>query len=249
MSSLIEVQSVSQIFPTREGGATWALRDVSLQAGEGEFISLLGPSGCGKSTLLSLIAGFTQASRGDVLFEGEPIRQPGPERSVVFQEYALFAWMTALQNVEFSLRMQGLPKAERRARSLHMLDKVGLTHALNRYPHEMSGGMRQRVAVARALVSQPKVLLMDEPFAALDAMTRQTLQQELLALWKDTGVSVLFVTHNIDEAIFLSQRIVVMSAHPGHIQADIALDQPYPRDRGSALFGELYTHISGMLAH
>jgi NitT/TauT family transport system ATP-binding protein len=165
----------------------------------------------------------------------------------VFQEYALFAWMTARQNVEFGLRAKPLSRGERKNLALTALDRVGLQDAADKYPHELSGGMRQRVAVARALVVEPKVLLMDEPFAAVDAMTRQTLQDDLLRLWQETGVSVLFVTHNIDEAIFLAQRVVVMAPHPGTIVSDQKIDAAYPRDRGSKAFGELYSTISALL--
>nr|WP_281417013.1 ABC transporter ATP-binding protein [Ancylobacter lacus] len=224
------------------------MRDVSLRIGRGEFVCLIGPSGCGKTTLLHLIAGFVRPTSGTVSFAGAPITGPGPERVVVFQDYALFAWMTARQNVEFGLRTRGVPRAERRRQALRALERVGLPHAADRYPHELSGGMRQRVAVARALVVEPEVLLMDEPFAAVDAMTRQTLQEDLLRLWQETGVSVVFVTHNVDEAAFLAQRVVVMGAHPGTLRTDLAIDAPHPRERGSARFAELYAEIAGALA-
>ncbi|MGO4714278.1 ABC transporter ATP-binding protein [Bradyrhizobium sp. 2TAF24] len=247
-SSLIDIATVSQIYAGRDGSPTWALRDVSLQIARGEFVCLIDPSGCGKTTLLQLIAGFLPPTRGAVTFHGRPIQGPGPERGVVFQDYALFAWMTARQNVEFGLRMRGQPRSLRRKRALDALTRVGLAHAADKYPHELSGGMRQRVAVARALVVEPEVLLMDEPFAAVDAMTRQTLQEDLLRLWRETGVSIVFVTHNIDEAAFLAQRVVVMGAHPGTIKADLTIAAPYPRDRGSSEFGALYAAISGRLA-
>ncbi|WP_018390408.1 ABC transporter ATP-binding protein [Ancylobacter sp. FA202] len=245
---LIAAERVSQVYAARDGTPNWALRDVSLQIRRGEFVCLIGPSGCGKTTLLHLIAGFVTPTAGTVSFAGAPITGPGPERGVVFQEYALFAWMTARQNVEFGLRTRGVPRAERRRQALRALERVGLQHAADRYPHELSGGMRQRVAVARALVVEPEVLLMDEPFAAVDAMTRQTLQEDLLRLWEETGVSVVFVTHNVDEAAFLAQRVVVMGAHPGTIRADLTLDAPHPRERGSARFAELYAEIAGALA-
>ena len=245
---LIDFDQVSQIYASRDGSPVWALNDVSLQVEAGEFVCLIGPSGCGKSTLIHLLAGFLEPSSGTVRFRDRPLAGPGPERGVVFQEYALFAWMTARQNVEFGLRMQKVPKAQRRERALAALDRVGLRHAAERYPHELSGGMRQRVAVARALVVEPEVLLMDEPFAAVDAMTRTTLQEDLLHLWREAGVSVLFVTHNIDEAVFLAQRVVVMGAGPGVIREDLRVDLPYPRDRGSAEFGREYARIAGALA-
>lgn len=247
-SSLIDIAAVSQIYAGRDGTPTWALRDVSLQIGKGEFVCLIGPSGCGKTTLLQLIAGFLGPTRGSVTFHGRPITAPGPERGVVFQDYALFAWMTAVQNVEFGLRMRGDARSRRRDLARDALARVGLAHAADKYPHELSGGMRQRVAVARALVVEPEVLLMDEPFAAVDAMTRQTLQEDLLRLWRETGVSVVFVTHNIDEAAFLAQRVVVMGAPPGTIKADLTIDAPYPRNRAAADFSTLYATISGRLA-
>ncbi len=249
MSASIEITGVSQIFPARGGQPSWALRQVSLSVAPGEFVCLIGPSGCGKTTLLQLVAGFIRPTEGQVQVGGRPVGAPGPERGVVFQEYALFAWMTARQNIEFGLRMQGVPRDERRQRALQALERVGLARAADRYPHELSGGMRQRVAVARALVNRPQVLLMDEPFAAVDAMTRATLQQDLLALWQEAGVSVLFVTHNIDEAVFLAQRVVVMGAHPGSIRSELRIDAPYPRDRGSPAFAHLYADLQLRLGH
>ncbi|MDQ8031636.1 ABC transporter [Bordetella genomosp. 1] len=248
MAALIEFDRVSQFFATRGDAPAQALHDVSLQVQAGEFVCLIGPSGCGKTTLLHLLAGFLQPTEGTVAFHGAAVTRPGPERGVVFQEYALFPWMTARQNVEFGLRAQSVPAGERRERALAALRRVGLAHAAERYPHELSGGMRQRIAVARSLVVEPKVLLMDEPFAAVDAMTRATLQQDLLRLWQETGVSVLFVTHNIDEAIFLAQRAVVMAPHPGTLAADIAIDLPYPRQRGSLEFARYYNQIEAALA-
>jgi NitT/TauT family transport system ATP-binding protein len=244
---LIQVERVSQIFATRDGEPNWALWQVSLAIATGEFVCLIGPSGCGKTTLLHLIAGFIAPSEGEVRFGGEPVVKPGPDRGVVFQEYALFAWMTARQNVEFGLRMRGMRKAERRQRAREALARVGLDRAADRYPHELSGGMRQRVAVARALVNEPKVLLMDEPFAAVDAITRASLQDELLRLWQETGVSVVFVTHNIDEAAFLAERVVVMSPHPGSVKREMRIALPYPRQRGSAEFASLYSEIGRAL--
>jgi len=243
VASLIEVERVSQIFETREGLANWALWQVSMSIEAGEFVCLIGPSGCGKTTLLHLIAGFMKPSEGSVRFAGAPVGDPGPDRGVVFQEYALFGWMTARQNVEFGLRMRGMAKAERRERAREALARVGLERAIDRYPHELSGGMRQRVAVARALVNEPRVLLMDEPFAAVDAITRATLQDDLVRLWQQTGVSVVFVTHNVDEAAFLAQRVVVMRPHPGSVKRSVIVDLPYPRQRSSAEFARLYADI------
>lgn len=248
MGDLISFRRVSQFFATRSIQPTQALGQVSLDIQAGEFVCLIGPSGCGKTTLMHLLAGFVKPTDGEVFFNGQAVKGPGPERGVVFQEYALFPWMTARQNVEFGLRAQKVPGSERKRRALRALDRVHLSHAADRYPHELSGGMRQRIAVARSLVVEPQVLLMDEPFAAVDAMTRATLQNDLLQLWKETGVSVLFVTHNIDEALFLAQRIVVMAAHPGTVREDITIDLPYPRQRGSLEFAQHYTHIESTLA-
>ena len=245
--ALIEARGVSQIYPTTDGAPGWALKNASLAIHPGEFVCVIGPSGCGKSTLLHMIAGFITPTEGELRFRGQPIRAPGPERGVVFQEYALFAWMTALQNLEFGPRVGGMGRKERRERALHYLDLVGLGRAADRYPHELSGGMRQRIAVARALVNEPEVLLMDEPFAAVDAITRASLQEELLRLWQELRISILFITHNIDEAIFLGQRIVVMSPHPGTIRSSIHLDLPYPRDRGSTSFAEAYARVGAEL--
>lgn len=247
MSKLVEVDGVSQIFETREGQPTWALWQVSLLIDAGEFVCMIGPSGCGKTTLLHLIAGFIKPTEGTVRFGGVPVQAPGPDRGVVFQEYALFAWMTARQNVEFGLRMRGVSKAERSDRAREALARVGLAGALDRYPHELSGGMRQRVAVARALVNEPRVLLMDEPFAAVDAITRATLQSDLVDLWQQTGISIVFVTHNIDEAAYLAQRVVVMRAHPGSVKRSMSIDMAYPRHRSSPEFGALYARIGEAL--
>ncbi len=244
---LIEIDGVSKIFATSDGQPTWALQDVSLNVEPGEMVCVVGPSGCGKTTLLNLIAGFIDVTDGAIRLQGEAIKEPGPDRGVVFQEYALFAWLTARQNIEFGMRMRGLPKAERRTRADEYLKLIGLERAADRYPHELSGGMRQRIAVARALVNEPRVLLMDEPFAAVDAMTRATLQSELLRIWQQLKLAVFFITHNVEEAIYLSQRTILMSPHPGQVQEIIPIDLPYPRDRGSPEFGVLYARITAAL--
>ena len=244
---LIEIERVSKIFATTEGQPTWAFQDVSLDVSAGEMVCVVGPSGCGKTTLLNLIAGFIEPTDGEIRLDGEPIRQPGPDRGVVFQEYALFAWLTARRNIEFGMRMRGVPKAECHRRADAYLKLIGLERAAERYPHELSGGMRQRIAVARALVNEPRVLLMDEPFAAVDAMTRAALQSELLRIWQQLKLAVFFITHNVEEAIFLSQRIVLMSPHPGQVQEIIRVDLAYPRDRGSPEFGALYARLTAAL--
>ncbi|MGY3606416.1 MULTISPECIES: ABC transporter ATP-binding protein [unclassified Bradyrhizobium] len=195
-----------------------ALEDVTLDVYPGEFLALVGPSGCGKSTLLDLLGGLTAPTSGQILLDGRPISGPARDRGIVFQQYALFPWRTAAQNVEFGLDIAGLKARERRSIALHYLDLVGLAGFADRYPHELSGGMKQRVAIARSLAYDPEVLLMDEPFAALDAQTRETLQGELLRIWRTTGKTIVFITHGIDEAVVLGQRVAVMTSRPGRIK-------------------------------
>lgn len=220
-----------------------ALNDVSFDILPGEFVSIIGRSGCGKSTLLRMVAGLLHPTKGQIQVEGGTIRGPGADRGMVFQEYAIFPWKTALENVEFSLLVKGVPPAERRERARHFLGLVGLKDVEDRYPRELSGGMKQRVAVARGLCQQPKVLLMDEPFAAIDAVQRQQLQEELSRICAETKTTVLFVTHSVDEAAFLSDRVVVLKPSPGQVIASIKVDLPRPRTwesmAGSATFNEL----------
>jgi len=195
-----------------------ALEDITLDVRPGEFLALVGPSGCGKSTLLDLLGGLTAPTSGRILLDGQPIAGPARDRGIVFQQYALFPWRTAAQNVEFGLDIAGLKARQRREIARHYLDLVGLTAFADRYPHELSGGMKQRVAIARSLAYDPEVLLMDEPFAALDAQTRETLQGELLRIWRATGKTIIFITHGIDEAVVLGQRVAVMTSRPGRIK-------------------------------
>lgn len=197
-----------------------AVAATDLEFAEGSFTSLLGPTGCGKSTLLNTIAGFVTPDAGRVLMDGVPVTGPGPDRGVVFQHYALLPWFTARGNVEFALKRFGLPRAQRRARALDRLAEVGLADAAEKYPAQLSGGMRQRVALARALAAEPRVLLMDEPFGALDAITRVRMQRLLTELWQRTRTTVVFVTHDVDEALALSERVIVMAAGPGRVVAD-----------------------------
>jgi len=225
--NLIEFQGVSKIFGGRT--AVKALADVDLAIKEGEFVALLGPSGCGKSTLLNLLAGFDSLTEGNLAFDGRAVGRPGPDRGVVFQEAALFPWLTVWDNVTFSPRVQRLPKAQYEDRAREMLRLVGLEAFKDALPAQLSGGMRQRVGIARVLVMNPRALLMDEPFGALDAQTRLTMQQLLLDVWQKLGIAVLFVTHDIDEAILLADRICVMSARPGRITREIAVALNRPR--------------------
>jgi len=219
----ISFQQVRKEFVVRgEGGGPsdrfTALEDITLDVRPGEFLALVGPSGCGKSTLLDLLGGLTAPTSGRILLDGRPIEGPARDRGIVFQQYALFPWRTAAQNVEFGLDIAGLKATQRREIARHYLDLVGLTAFADRYPHELSGGMKQRVAIARSLAYDPEVLLMDEPFAALDAQTRETLQGELLRIWRATGKTIIFITHGIDEAVVLGQRVAVMTSRPGRIK-------------------------------
>jgi NitT/TauT family transport system ATP-binding protein len=219
--SKIEFVSVSKTFAVRSGRAGErfsAIEDVSFRVEPGEFMVLVGPSGCGKSTLIDLLGGLTQPTSGQILLDGAPITGPGLNRGIVFQQYALFPWRTALENVEFGLEAKGVSKAERRDIAKSHLEMVGLSGFDGRFPHELSGGMKQRVAIARSLAYDPEVLLMDEPFAALDAQTRETLQLELLNIWERSRTTILFITHGIDEAVCLGQRIAVMTSRPGRIK-------------------------------
>jgi NitT/TauT family transport system ATP-binding protein len=228
-----------------------ALSGIDLEIRDGEFVSLLGPSGCGKSTLLKIMAGLLKASSGHITIDGVDVTGPGPERAMVFQDYALFPWMTVEANVEFGLEARGVPAEKRRATSQELLRVVGLGEFAKKYPHHLSGGMKQRVSIARALAVEPQILLMDEPFGALDAQTRELMQEELLRIWSADRKTVMFVTHSIDEAIVLSDRVVVMQANPGRIVEDIRI--PFDRPRNAAAirtdpaFAELRAHMWSLL--
>ena len=214
----------------------------------GEFVCLLGPSGCGKSTFLNIVAGFLATTSGTLRLDGRPVTRPGHDRGVVFQEHALFPWLSVADNIAFGLRMRGASRTERAAAVRRYTDLVGLTGFERSFPKDLSGGMRQRVAIARALANEPKMLLMDEPFAALDAQMRRLLQDELVKIWQETGKTVLFVTHSIEEALRLSDRVVVMTARPGTVRAVVPLDSARPRDPTSDELVAARRRIDGMLA-
>jgi NitT/TauT family transport system ATP-binding protein len=223
-------RGVGHIWHDGTSRATRALSDIDLEVAAGEFVVLIGPSGCGKSTLLYLIAGLEQPTAGEVRAYGRLVTAPSPERSLIFQETSLFPWLTVRQNVSFGLAIKGVGRDERNAVAQQMLATVGLRDAADRRPHELSGGMRQRVAVARALAMRPQMFLMDEPFAALDVQTRAKMQGFLLDVWRESAASILFVTHHIDEAVALADRVMVLTARPGRIKAVIPVELPRPRD-------------------
>jgi NitT/TauT family transport system ATP-binding protein len=231
----VVVENASKTYRDRTGRAVEALREVSLQVAAEEFVAVLGPSGCGKSTLLQMLAGLLAPTAGHVWFEGPPAAGR-PLTAMVFQEFALFPWRTVQANVEFGLEELGVPAAERRRRSGALLALTGLGGFERTYPHQLSGGMRQRVGIARALAVDPAVLLMDEPFSALDAQTRQLMQEELLALWERTRKTIVYVTHNIQEAVYMADRVVVLSRRPGRVLAEVPI--PLPRPRTEALLGQ-----------
>ena len=250
--SLLTVNGISKTFGTPDNGTDElkALVDVSLQVREGEFYSVIGPSGCGKSTLIRIIAGLIPSHEGEVKIGTEEVKSPHPWVGMVFQEESTFPWRTTLANVEFGLEMRDVPSATRRTKALEMLKLVGLTGFENRYPSELSGGMKQRVAIARALVMEPKILLMDEPFGALDEQTRIILGEELLKIREKLGQTIVFVTHNINESVQLSDRVMVMTARPGRVKAVFDIDLPHPRDStiiASDKFGQLVGHVWGTL--
>jgi ABC-type nitrate/sulfonate/bicarbonate transport system ATPase subunit len=239
----IDVKGVRKSFPQRTGGNVSVLEKVDLGIAENEFVSLVGRSGCGKTTLLNIIAGLEGATEGEVAIAGRAVTGPGQGQGVVFQQHALFPWLTARDNVAFGFRKGGLSKAERRNRAADLLKLVGLDHAAERYPREMSGGMQQRVSIARALALDPQILLMDEPFGALDELTRIELQQELLRIWEARRKTVVFVTHSISEALTLSDRIVLLAPNPGRIKQVFSVDMPRPRARTHPQFNALYENI------
>lgn len=225
---LIDVRSMGVTFGANESEVI-AVDDVSLNVQPGEFVSLIGPSGCGKSTLLSIVAGFVKPTKGEALLDGKKITKPGSDRGVVFQQYSLFPWLSVRKNVEFGLKMAGVDQSKRLTTARSLLDLAGLLSFENHYPDQLSGGMKQRIGIVRALATSPQVLLMDEPFGALDTQTRVVMQEILTNIWQQFRISVLFITHDIEESIFLSDRIYVMTARPGRIKAEIKVPLPRPR--------------------
>jgi NitT/TauT family transport system ATP-binding protein len=251
MTTRLQIRNVHKTFHSRHAQEAFvAIAEVSLDVADGEFMVIVGPSGCGKSTLLDLLAGLTRPSGGEILLDGKPITGPSLDRGVVFQQYALFPWLTARENIEFGLEAKGAPTKERRETALHFLDLVGLAGFANHHPGELSGGMKQRVAIARSLAYDPEVLLMDEPFAALDAQTRETLQCELLRIWERSGKTIVFITHGIDEAVYLGQRVAVMSSRPGRIKEVLSIPPDFKTGddvRARPEFGQLRHEIWRLL--
>jgi NitT/TauT family transport system ATP-binding protein len=233
-----------------KGQEVEAVRSASVHVRPGEFVSLIGPSGCGKSTLLNAVAGFIKPDGGQVLLDGQAITGPGSDRGVVFQQYSLFPWMTVRKNVEFGLKMKGASASERETQARTLLGLTGLLSFENHYPDQLSGGMKQRVGIVRALATSPQVLLMDEPFGALDSQTRVVMQEILTNMWQRLRISVLFITHDIDEAVFLSDRIYVMTARPGRIKAELTVPLPRPRTpemTASPEFAAMVRQIKGLI--
>jgi NitT/TauT family transport system ATP-binding protein len=242
-AAMIAIEAVSKTFEARRDRRHLAITDVALAVTAGEFVSILGPSGCGKSTLLYIVGGFITPSTGSVTVNGRPVTGPGPDRGPVFQEFALFPWKTVLGNVMYGLEQNGVARAEARERARELLVLVHLSAYENFYPKELSGGMKQRVALARTLAYRPSILLMDEPFGALDAHTRTRLQNDLLDIWERDRKTVLFVTHSVEEAVFLSDRVAVMTRSPGRIKEIIPIALPRPRDRATLLLDRRYQDL------
>ena len=247
--SAVDIENLGKIFTKEsdESRSVVALESINLQIKDKEFVCLVGPSGCGKTTLLRIIAGLDFPTSGSFSLDGKPVEGPDPERGMVFQEYSLFPWLRISDNIGFGLTMKGVSKEEKRKVVEEYLDLVNLEGFGMSYPHELSGGMRQRVAIARALANDPKVLLMDEPFGALDAQTRNMMQRELLEIWEKTKKTIIFVTHSVDEAVFLADRIVVLSPRPGRIKDIIDVNLPRIRERTDADFANLRRHVLSLM--
>lgn len=242
----LTIQSLSKTyFDPYAGSNVTAVHDISLKVAQGEFISILGPSGCGKTTLLNMIAGFLPSSGGSITIDDKPIKGPGPDRGVVFQTFALFPWKTVIDNVGFGPRMRGLPKKKCDQIALEFLSLVGLEHVAEKYPNELSGGMQQRVGVVRALANNPDVLLMDEPFASVDAQTRMTLQEELTKIWQERRPTILFITHDVAESVFLADRVVVLSK--GRVLEDMPIHLQRPRVWGNLMEDDTFKALSAQV--
>lgn len=242
---LIKIEHVSKTYKGVSGPVE-ALKDVDLDIAENEFVCIVGPSGCGKTTLLNILAGLETYDSGSVTMNGEPIIGPGIDRGVIFQQYALFPWLTVRKNMEFGLKYRRYSKEKKKEIIDYYMEMVGLTEFANAYPKELSGGMKQRVAIARGYATSPQVLLMDEPFGALDAQTRAQLQEDLLRTWEAERKTCFFITHDVEEAVLLSQRVILMSARPGRVKERIQIDLPYPRNQETKMlprFNELKNHI------
>ena len=244
---MLSIKNLNKTYHTEEGDEVVALSDINLDVADKEFVCFIGPSGCGKTTLLRITAGLEKPDSGTLTVNNEPITGPGPNRGMVFQEYSLFPWRTVLKNITFSLELKKIPKSEREKIARDFLEVVGLSKFADSYPHELSGGMKQRVAIARALVNDPDVLLMDEPFGAVDAQTRNRLQHELLNIWEKKKKTVLFITHSVDEAVFLADKVVVFTARPGRIKEVFSIDLPRPRERTSFEANAVREHLLATL--
>lgn len=240
--SFIEFHAINKHYGLAEG-AVVVLKDINLSIAKNEFVSIVGRSGCGKTTLLNIAAGLTAPTTGEVRVGGKSVDGPGQGQGVVFQQHALFPWLTATDNIAFGCYKSGLSKSEKKDRALQLLELVGLGQAADKYPRELSGGMQQRIAIARALAMDPEILVMDEPFGALDELTRIELQQELLRIWEVERKTVLFVTHSINEALILSDRIILLAPHPGRVHMDLEVNMERPRDRTDREFNEMYKAI------
>jgi NitT/TauT family transport system ATP-binding protein len=238
MTPFIQARNITLVFKSKTREPVTALSNFSLEVGRGEFVSIVGPSGCGKSTFLNILLGLLRPEAGEMRLNGTPIAGPSQERAMVFQEFGLLPWRTVRANVELGLELKGIPSTERSRRAAELIKLVGLPGFERHYPHELAGGMKQRVGLARALATEPEVLLMDEPFAALDAQTRDLMQAELLQIWERTKKTVLFVTHSIEEAAYLSDRVIVMTARPGRTKDVLKIQLPRPRDYEMRLTGE-----------
>jgi NitT/TauT family transport system ATP-binding protein len=246
MEPQVSISGVHKVF-NNDRGEIVALKDINLEIGKGEFVCILGPSGCGKSTLLNAIAGFSLPTSGELVANGQEVAAPGPDRGMVFQEYALFPWMTVAQNVDFGLEIKKVPRQEIRSKVDPLLEKLSLHDFRDRFPRDLSGGMRQRVAIARVLALDSPMMLMDEPFGALDALTRRSLQDELLRIWTEFEKTIVFVTHSIEESIFLADRIVVMTYRPGTIKEIVPVELERPRDHNSTSFVLLQKELTRMV--